>query len=293
MNMDSGGPMKKCPYCAELILADAIKCKHCQSDLSGGGGPPKATETTSKGGALGTIMLFVPLVATPLIWFWIGNMALIQRPDSSLAFLGFVTVILTAILGAAEASGVGAGKDNDLDKKGRKRSGPVAWFFAISLLWLFSFPAWLYRRSAYGLKNLLPGGIVFALIFTVSWGMMNAAIEAKRAEVLNALSGVSSVAPGDLQSPESNLSDMEARLASLQEEVAEPVVTRAEFDEIEEGMSYERVEVIIGASGEEVSSSEIAGYKTVMYQWSNPGGGNMNAMFQNGKLVNKAQFGLR
>jgi hypothetical protein len=71
-----------------------------------------------------------------------------------------------------------------------------------------------------------------------------------------------------------------------------PVVTKAEFDQIREGMLYEEVVRIIGASGELQSSSDLAGFKTVMYAWMNANGSNMNAMFQNGKLVQKAQFGL-
>lgn len=72
-----------------------------------------------------------------------------------------------------------------------------------------------------------------------------------------------------------------------------PVVTLAEYERIREGMSYDEVTAVIGASGTELSRSDLAGYTTVMYSWSNPGGSNMNAMFQNGRLVNKAQFGLR
>jgi hypothetical protein len=42
-----------------------------------------------------------------------------------------------------------------------------------------------------------------------------------------------------------------------------------------------------------MSSSNVAGYQTVMYGWNAWTGAGMNAMFQNGKLVTKAQFGLR
>jgi len=71
-----------------------------------------------------------------------------------------------------------------------------------------------------------------------------------------------------------------------------PVVTKAEYDRIAEGMTYEQVRGIIGATGEELARNNIAGIETVMYSWMNSNGSNMNAMFQNGKLMQKAQFGL-
>lgn len=70
------------------------------------------------------------------------------------------------------------------------------------------------------------------------------------------------------------------------------VATKADYDAIEEGMSYSDVRRIIGAAGEEISSSQVAGYTTIMYSWKNANGSNMNVMFQNDKLVNKAQFRL-
>jgi len=57
-------------------------------------------------------------------------------------------------------------------------------------------------------------------------------------------------------------------------------------------MSYSEAGGIL-EPGTEMSRSDIAGYTTVMYSWQGPGLGNMNAMFQNGRLVTKAQFGLR
>jgi hypothetical protein len=71
-----------------------------------------------------------------------------------------------------------------------------------------------------------------------------------------------------------------------------PDVTMASYQRIQEGMTYEQVRSIIGKAGEELSRSEIAEYTTVMYMWKNTNGSNMNAMFHNDRLVQKAQFGL-
>ena len=71
-----------------------------------------------------------------------------------------------------------------------------------------------------------------------------------------------------------------------------PVVTKADYDRIADGMSYSTVRGIIGAAGEEQGRSDLGGVTTVMYSWMNANGSNMNAMFQSDKLVTKAQFGL-
>lgn len=69
-------------------------------------------------------------------------------------------------------------------------------------------------------------------------------------------------------------------------------ITMAKFSSLQEGMTYEQVVSILGSSGEVQSSSDVGGFKTVMYGWSNPNGSNMSATIQNGRLVMKAQFGL-
>jgi hypothetical protein len=81
-------------------------------------------------------------------------------------------------------------------------------------------------------------------------------------------------------------------------------ISLADFLEIRVGMSMSEVTAILGA-GELLSYSEVpaiavagerytplAGNVTSMYGWKNPGGGNMSVMFQNGRVVSKAQAGL-
>ena len=72
-----------------------------------------------------------------------------------------------------------------------------------------------------------------------------------------------------------------------------PQITLSKYNQLQDGMTYSEVANILGKPGIEISSSSVAGIKTVMIQWEADGFANMNAMFQNGKLVSKAQFGLK
>ncbi|QWH63953.1 DUF3862 domain-containing protein (plasmid) [Bacillus mycoides] len=76
-----------------------------------------------------------------------------------------------------------------------------------------------------------------------------------------------------------------------------PGLTKEKFDRIQNGMTYEQVQEIIGTDGELISEGGDKGteYYTVMYMWKGVGstGANANFMFQGGKLNNKAQFGLK
>lgn len=89
-------------------------------------------------------------------------------------------------------------------------------------------------------------------------------------------------------------------MAALMSVAAAPVlasdckVTKAHYDALASGMTYDQAVSVLGCAGEEMSNTDIGGMKTVMLMWSgNSMGGNMNAMFQDDKLVSKAQFGLK
>jgi len=76
-------------------------------------------------------------------------------------------------------------------------------------------------------------------------------------------------------------------------EVNAPEITKAEFAALRDGMSRAQAGGIVGSPGEVISESAMAGVRTVMVQWEGDSfGGNANAMFQNDRLISKAQFGL-
>ncbi len=130
---------------------------------------------------LGYILLLIPIVSSILMYFWVGNMVMLQNPGSFLNLLGIGTIILTAVLASVEASQLGFGKG------AKKESSPAAIFLGMVLLWIIVFPYYLYARSKKGKKNLIFGGIIVALIFVAIYVLMSSAINSQLDNIRNLL----------------------------------------------------------------------------------------------------------
>jgi hypothetical protein len=108
--------------------------------------------------------------------------------------------------------------------------------------------------------------------------------------VIGALAGGGDKAPA----PGAASSAAPSEEAAPAPEANDPGISAAEFQAIQTGMTPEEVTAIVGSPGEVISENALAGTRTVMVQWQGESGfgANANAMFQNGKLIQKSQFGL-
>ena len=73
-------------------------------------------------------------------------------------------------------------------------------------------------------------------------------------------------------------------------------VTIANYDRLQNGMTYAEVVKILGKEGKRESVMESGGTKIEMYKWDGDGGGSdarLDAFFKNGKLDHKSQFALK
>jgi hypothetical protein len=73
-----------------------------------------------------------------------------------------------------------------------------------------------------------------------------------------------------------------------------PGISKAEFDQIHIGMTYDQVVAIVGGSGELMVDSTVAGITGQVYRWNCESFcfGVATVQFQNGRVITKAQSGL-
>lgn len=106
-----------------------------------------------------------------------------------------------------------------------------------------------------------------------------------------------STAPKAESKPKQEVKAEEPKQETKEEPKNDPNISKDEFDQIQNGMTYEEVVAIIGGEGEVMSEVGEKGtpYYSIMYKYDGEKGfgSNANFTFQANKLQAKAQFGLK
>lgn len=72
-----------------------------------------------------------------------------------------------------------------------------------------------------------------------------------------------------------------------------PGLTKENFAQIKNGMSYKQVVEILGSEGEETTSSQVGRFKISSYKWSGSGYSMIYCVFNNDKMTSKSQANLK
>lgn len=213
-----------------------------------------------------------------------------------------VIIIASSIWVYFDAKAIGVEKGQI---KGFTDLGRWGWFMACMLIWILGFPLYLSKRDTYKRINsqqqkatakCAECGHEMAADAGICLNCGTAPAKRKTGALTYVIAGVLILFGIGLVA---GLVEMDTGSGSSSYSYNEPVVTYSEYSRVQNGMSYDEVVSIIGERGREVSRGHTEGVPgvmedldTVMYDWVNNDGSNMSAMFQNDRLMNKAQFGL-
>jgi hypothetical protein len=174
---ESVGKNAFCTKCGRLATTNTDHCGYCGAGRLRTFGGSTSSDTDRSGGSAysgtpcdGTPaanyelpLLLIPIGASFIAWFWVGNMSLIQGPQSWLGLLTTLTVLSTAAVAAAEANKVGMKYDRP-----RGIYGPGGWFIAMVGIWAIAYPVYLFKRRYYGLENRILYGLGAMLLFALT-----------------------------------------------------------------------------------------------------------------------------
>lgn len=134
---------------------------------------------------LGMIALLLPLVGALLSLGWVGNMNLLQGPNTALNLIMVLVIVGSALLIGVEASRLGIGGPADPRViAGNRVTGAIGWAAFTMLLWVVGFPAYMHFRSKFGLRNMLVGSIAVTVFFLGCVMVISSAIDNKAAEII-------------------------------------------------------------------------------------------------------------